>query len=76
MITVFNPLRDTEIQFDDRTDPEYAVIYAYITEETDRSSEFFHAVHAKTLDEFKTNLPITRGSKSVACGDWMCKVGG
>ena len=71
MITAWNPATNVEIHFDEHIDPEYAVIYAHVTEDTNLSSAFFAAVHDKTLDEFKRQLPITRGKLSVMCGDWL-----
>lgn len=71
MIIAWNYATNVEIHFDEHTDPEYAVIYAHVTEDTNLSSAFFAAVHDKTLDEFKRQLPIILGKLSVRCGDWI-----
>lgn len=71
MTTAFNLLENSSMSFDDKTDPEYAVCYAYVTTDApELSSAFFAAIHGGSFEAFKTKLPIVRGKDTVACGDW------
>lgn len=68
-----NLLTDSECIFDKNTTPEWAVVYGYC-EENNLMSELFAAAHAGKFDP--SNYPITRGEKTVACGNWVALKGG
>ena len=76
MTKVFNLATDEELHFDEHTVPEYAVRYAYCTEERpELASWFFARVQDDKQAEIEARLPLTIGQVSIACGDWACYLG-
>lgn len=76
-LKVFNLISDEELYFDINTVPEYAVRYAYCTEQRpELASWFFSCVQDKRQDEIEVKLPILRGNVSIACGEWACLIAG
>ncbi len=53
--------------------PEDAVCFSYCLEHG-LSVDFLEADLNSTLAAFKEQLPVTRGTKSIACGDWTISI--
>ena len=66
----FNLTTNQEIHFDASTTPEWAVAYGYC-EERNLMSALFKSAQDKKFPEFLETLPITRGQRSIACGEWV-----
>lgn len=76
MLKVFNLTTDAELHFDAHTTPEYAVRYAYCTEQQpELASWFFSRWQDTEREEIEARLPLTIGLVSIACGDWACYLG-
>lgn len=65
MLRVFNLTTNDEVFFDEHTVPEYAVRYCHAVEDAKLASWFFNAI-----PEQREILKITKGRKSVCCGNW------
>lgn len=76
-LKVFNLISDEELYFDINTAPEYAVRYAYCTEQRPELATwfFFSCAQGNCQAEIEARLPIVRGTVSIACGDWACLIG-
>jgi hypothetical protein len=69
-VKVFHATRNIQLEFDATVHPDYAVAYAYC-EDNQRLSELFAHRDDNKLPDLYARLPMTRGVRSVACGDWM-----
>lgn len=69
-VRVFNALSTVEMTFSPGVDAQFAVAFAYC-EANNRMSELFAHREKDKLDALYAKLPITRGTRSIACGDWM-----
>lgn len=69
-VKVFHATRNIQLEFDAAVSPDYAVAYAYC-EDNKRLSELFAHRDDDKLPALYARLPMTRGVRSVACGDWM-----
>lgn len=65
----FNLLTDVELYFDELTTPEWAVAYGYCVDHG-LTSALFASLADRRFPEFFKTLPVTRGARSIACGDW------
>lgn len=76
MIKAFNLVTDEVLYFNDDAlyGPEWAVAFGYCDEHNLLSTLFNH-LHDDTFPEFFKTLPVTRGKRSIACGDWATCVG-
>ena len=70
---VFNLASEVEMIFDDKTSAVYGVAYAYC-EENNLLSWLFEHCWDLNLDDAYRSLPITQGSRTVACGDWAARI--
>lgn len=77
IVKVFNLNSEEELHFDRNTVREYAVRYAYCTEQhPELASWFFACVQDNRQGEIEQHLPLERGFVSIACGDWACLIEG